>query len=163
MPPSPPPATRRARLHRRPALVGTALATSTVVALALTSFSSQAAPGPTAATTDPGATQGAPSDKLLRDFDSRQTGAAGRVLARREQALAVDPAPGVTRLRDSLGVQGVVSVDPLTGTPRTVARLDGYLTGPSSRRPADVATDYVAAHPEVFRLDRADLGTLRLR
>jgi hypothetical protein len=64
-------------------------------------------------------------------------------------------------LRRSLGVQGVVDIDPLTGTPRVVARLDGFLTGPTARDPRDVVLDYVREHPGVFRLDEDDLAGLR--
>ncbi|HEX2044798.1 MAG TPA: M36 family metallopeptidase [Gaiellaceae bacterium] len=65
-------------------------------------------------------------------------------------------------LRRSLGVHGVVDVDPLTGTPRVVAKLDGYLTGRSARDAKDVALDYVRANPGVFKLDEDDLAGLRL-
>ena len=63
-----------------------------------------------------------------RDFDLRSNGAA---LARSDARLRVSPRPGVSSLRKALGPQGVISLDPLTGTPRTVSRLDGFLTGPS--------------------------------
>ena len=65
-------------------------------------------------------------------------------------------------LRRSLGVHGIVDVDPLTGTPRVVARLDGFLTGPSPRDATSIALDYVRAHQGVFKLDAADLAGLRL-
>lgn len=65
-------------------------------------------------------------------------------------------------LRRSLGVQGVIDIDPLTGTPRVVARLDGFLTGPTARDPQDVVLDYVREHPGVFKLDEDDLAGLRL-
>jgi extracellular elastinolytic metalloproteinase len=65
-------------------------------------------------------------------------------------------------LRRSLGVQGVVDIDPLTGTPRVVARLDGFLTGPTARDPRDVVLDYVREHPGVFKLDEGDLAGLRV-
>jgi extracellular elastinolytic metalloproteinase len=82
---------------------------------------------------------------------------ARRVAAPRTLAVAADA------LRPSLGAQGVVSIDPLTGTPRSVARLDGLLTGPSSRPAATVALDYVAAHADVFGLSAADLAGLTPR
>jgi extracellular elastinolytic metalloproteinase len=101
--------------------------------------------------------------KVVSDFDVRDTGRSGRLVERRDKQLSVAPPPPVTGLRSSLGVQGVVSMDPLTRTPRMVARLDGFLTGPSPRRPEVIVQRYVAAHPGVFGLDRADLATLRLR
>jgi hypothetical protein len=65
-------------------------------------------------------------------------------------------------LRSSLGLQGVVDVDPLTGTPRVVARLDGFLTGPAPGDPDDLVLAYVRTHRAVFGLDEDDLGGLRL-
>lgn len=68
----------------------------------------------------------------------------------------------VARLDATLGTQGVVQLDPLTGTPRVVARLDGFLTGPSDRPATEIALDYVRAHPDVFGLDADDLSRLEL-
>jgi extracellular elastinolytic metalloproteinase len=65
-------------------------------------------------------------------------------------------------LLGSLGFQGVVDVDRLTGTPRVVARLDGFLTGPTDRRPQDVALGYVREHADAFGLDAGDIAALRL-
>ena len=66
-------------------------------------------------------------------------------------------------LRSSLGTQGIVDIDPLTGTPRQIARLDGFLTGPSGKAASAVALDYVRAHLDAFALSSADLATLVLR
>jgi hypothetical protein len=82
----------------------------------------------------------------------------------REDAAARE-APGTPAqdaLRRSLGLHGVVDVDPLTGTPRVVARLDGFLTGPSDRDAVEIVLDYVRANPGVFKLDEDDLAGLRL-
>jgi extracellular elastinolytic metalloproteinase len=65
-------------------------------------------------------------------------------------------------LRGSLGLHGVVDLDPLTGTPRVVARLDGFLTEPSGDDAVDVVLDYVRANEGVFKLDEDDLAGLRL-
>ncbi|GAB2590329.1 hypothetical protein Aab01nite_40510 [Paractinoplanes abujensis] len=112
---------------------------------------------------------GATDSKQQRraDYDSRQNLAAAAA-AQPTAALsrAVVPAPAgnaVKTLRDSLGVQGIVDIDRATGTPRRVAKLDGFLTGPSTKKPAKIALDYVKAHPEVFGIDAADLATLVLR
>ncbi|MFD3404230.1 M36 family metallopeptidase [Kribbella sp. NPDC058693] len=67
------------------------------------------------------------------------------------------------KFRDSLGTQGVVQVDPNTGTPAQVTKLNGFLTGKSGKKATDVALGYVKAHPEIFKLSDADLGTLKLR
>ncbi|HWB57372.1 MAG TPA: M36 family metallopeptidase [Gaiellaceae bacterium] len=75
---------------------------------------------------------------------------------------AAAPSSGQAALRASLGAVGVVGVDPVTGTPRFVAELDGFLTEPSTADPADVVLRYVREHSEVFRLDEDDLAGLRL-
>ena len=82
----------------------------------------------------------------------------------REEASAREAraTPAQESLRRSLGIQGVVDVDPLTGTPRVVARLDGFLTEPSDRDAVAVVLDYVRANPGVFELDEGDLAGLRL-
>ncbi|MFD7152953.1 M36 family metallopeptidase [Kribbella sp. NPDC059898] len=67
------------------------------------------------------------------------------------------------KFSESLGAQGVVSVDPNTGTPAQVTKLNGFLTGKSGKKATDIALGYVKAHPEVFKLSDADLGTLQLR
>ena len=59
---------------------------------------------------------------------------------RKREALTPEPPPpslGAARadLRRALGRQGVLDLDPVTGTPRIVARLDGFLTGAERRRP----------------------------
>jgi extracellular elastinolytic metalloproteinase len=66
------------------------------------------------------------------------------------------------RLRARLGAQAVVDLDPVTGTPRSVARLDGLLTGPSKRAAAQVALDYVRRHQRSFGIDDRDLAQLHL-
>ena len=65
-------------------------------------------------------------------------------------------------LRASLGLQGVVDLDPLTGTPRVVARLDGFLTEPAGGNAVDIVLEYVRANESVFRLDEDDLAGLRI-
>ncbi|PRY23426.1 M36 family metallopeptidase [Pseudosporangium ferrugineum] len=92
-------------------------------------------------------------------FDARRTATpAGR------SGRAATPVPAaVTRLHDSLGRQGIVDIDPVTHTARRVARLDGFLTGPS-RKPAEtIARAYLTAHPEVFGLSAEEVAALRLR
>jgi extracellular elastinolytic metalloproteinase len=62
----------------------------------------------------------------------------------------------------SLGVQGVVSIDPLTGTPRQVAKLNGFLTRPSTASARSIVLKYVRSHRSVFGLSKADMGSFRL-
>lgn len=86
-------------------------------------------------------------------FDSRSGGSpvTRARAARAQEALA-----------RALGSQGVVDVDPRTGTPRMVSRLDGFLTGPSAADPADVALGYVRANLAAFGLTASDLAVVRL-
>ena len=65
-------------------------------------------------------------------------------------------------LLHSLGFHGVVDVDRLTGTPRVVARLDGFLTGPMEGGAEEVALGYVREHADAFGLDAGDIAALRL-
>jgi extracellular elastinolytic metalloproteinase len=65
-------------------------------------------------------------------------------------------------LRGSLGIHGVVDIDRLTGTPRVVARLDGFLTGPKEGGAEEVVLDYVHEHADSFGLDAGDIAALRL-
>ena len=67
-------------------------------------------------------------------LDARTAGSSGRLLRARATTLATSPSIAVTKLGHQLGLQGAISIDPLTGTPRMVGRLDGFLTGPSSAR-----------------------------
>src|SRR4051794_8752597 len=53
-------------------------------------------------------------------------------------------------LERTLGTEAVVSLDPATGRPRVVARLDGYLTGPSQRDPAAIVRGFVRDHADLY-------------
>ena len=103
----------------------------------------------------------------MADYDSRTSlGAAAAAqsnAALRRAIVAAPTATAVNTLRDQLGVQGIVDIDPNTGTPRRVARIDGFLTAATKKKPADVALGYVAAHADVFGLDAAALAGLTLR
>ncbi len=80
----------------------------------------------------------------------------------REAAQPQGRAQATATLARGLGPLGVVDVDPVTGTPRLVAKLDGFLTGASDRRPPAIALAYVRERPRVFGLDSGDLAALRL-
>jgi extracellular elastinolytic metalloproteinase len=99
-------------------------------------------------------------DRATFDVRSGATPAQRRAL---ERSAATDAAKGATRaLRSSLGRQAIVDIDGLTGTPRQVARVDGFLTGPSGTAARDIALQYVRANIDAFGLSAADLGGLRL-
>ena len=101
------------------------------------------------------------------DYDSRTTlaaAAAAQPTANLRQAMVAEPSGSAVRtLQDQLGVQGIVDIDQGTGTPRRVARLDGFLTAASKQKPAAIALAYVRAHADVFGLDSAALASLSLR
>ena len=69
----------------------------------------------------------------------------------------------VASLRRSLGSDAVVDIDPLTGTPRNLMRLSGFLTGPSSASAAAVTMHYLRSHLAQLGLQASDLTSLRLR
>src|SRR5689334_1283133 len=104
-------------------------------------------PTPAAAAGGPGAGR-APAGVL--DVRRGQPGPQQKAAARRSAALqATGPVRALAR---RLGPQAVIDLDPLTGTPRQVGRLDGSLTRPSTASPEDVALGYVRAHADVFGL-----------
>ena len=85
-------------------------------------------------------------------------------LARRDARLTpAEQRPGVRQLRKQLGTQGVLELDPTTGTARQVAKLDGYLTSASGADPEDIAREYLRAHPDVFGLTAGQVQGLTLR
>jgi hypothetical protein len=65
-------------------------------------------------------------------------------------------------LERALGVEAIVEIDGLTGTPSVVARRDGYLTAASARDARAIVLDYVRSRPGVFKLDADDLAGLRI-
>jgi extracellular elastinolytic metalloproteinase len=87
-----------------------------------------------------------------------------QTLIRRDARLTkAEQRPGVRKLRKQLGAQGVLELDPATGTARQVAKLDGYLTPADDQDPADVVRQYLRAHPDVFGLSAAQADALTLR
>ena len=96
-------------------------------------------------------------------FDSRaqarsQAARSGRTVA------AARPSAATTRaraaLRSRLGAEGVVNIDPLTGTPRQLLRTDGALSAPRGGARRDIALDFVSANRTALGLDAADLDGL---
>ncbi|KUO18760.1 M36 family metallopeptidase [Streptomyces dysideae] len=141
---------RRTRATILSATAGLALA------VALLPGAANAAPGDPA--DPPGADAGSPVAEGLPPAPSQQT------LVRRDARLTqAEQRPGVQRLRDRLGPQGVLELDPATGTARQVARLDGYLTPASDADPVGVVRRYLRSHPDVFGLTAAQVDGLTLR
>jgi extracellular elastinolytic metalloproteinase len=67
-----------------------------------------------------------------------------------------------TQLRSRLGREAVVQVDPVTGTTRSIQRLDGTLTGPAAGDRGDVAMRWVRANRAALGLTGADVDGLKL-
>ena len=97
-----------------------------------------------------GARQASPSN-----LDARRAGPAGRPPAGVVAARA--------RLGGSLGNQGVLETDRATGAVRSLGRLNGFLTDPSTRAASRIALDYVRAHHAAFGISASDVDSLRLR
>ncbi len=95
-------------------------------------------------------------------FDIREGTTPAQQKAHANRSAALEAAAPVRKLAKALGPQSVIDVDPLTGTPRQVSRLDGMLTGPSRASAKSVALGYVRAHADVFALSATDLAQLEL-
>ena len=67
-----------------------------------------------------------------------------------------------TRLRDRLGREAVLQVDRLTGTARSIQRLDGTLTGPAAGDRAAVAMSWLRSNRAALGLALADVDALTL-
>ncbi|MDX6365384.1 MAG: extracellular elastinolytic metalloproteinase, partial [Nocardioidaceae bacterium] len=96
-------------------------------------------------------------------YDSRQPDSKARMATLAGSAATASSRRRTELLRRSLGRQAVVDIDGMTRTPRLVARLDGFLTGASSRPAEQVALGFVRQHLSALGLSRADLRTLSLR
>lgn len=138
--------------------LATAAVGSTAVAVALLGLPSQAAEqaSPTQAREIRG--QSAHSPGYL---DARQLQARAALRAERSQVAGETTADAA--FAKSLGPQGIVDIDPLTGTPRNVGRLDGFLSGRSSAPARTIALDYVRDHLAALGLTQADLSTFTFR
>ncbi len=105
----------------------------------------------------------ATTEGKLAFYDVRATPAAQEVLRERAARMQTEAPAAVESLRDRLGSEGVVSLDPLTSTPRMVGRTDAFLTGPSARPAEAIAMAYVRANLRAFGLTDASLGVAQAR
>jgi hypothetical protein len=145
--------------HRRSAVAVTAALLAG--ATALTGVSSTAAPAQPDPSRPSDAHRAVPS-QARGFFDSRTAGGTATVA----KNLRAKAQAGGRQATEALatGVDGaLLDLDPQTGTPRLLGKLDGYLTDPSTDEPAKVALDYVGAHLAALGLESRDLGTFRLR
>jgi extracellular elastinolytic metalloproteinase len=144
------------RVTRRLAVLG-----AIAMLLALAPAIATGATGTQGRGSDPAHPEG--QQEKAANYDSRQDAGSQRILQKRSALNAARPAAGVASLRKQLGRQGIVSIDPLTGTARAVQRLDGFLTGPSTASARSIALAYVRNHPDVFGLSATEVKQLRLR
>lgn len=137
-----------------------AVAISSVAALTLSGLPQSAASEPSGKR--PASPAAATADERMGNYDSR----VGTVKQQMRQARATTARGKVTSARGtltgSLGSEGVADFDTLTGTPRNLGKLDGYLTGASSAAARDVALTYVRANAAALGLRKADLTTFKL-
>ncbi|HEX8105052.1 MAG TPA: M36 family metallopeptidase, partial [Solirubrobacteraceae bacterium] len=97
-------------------------------------------------------------------FDSR----AGAVAAARSAAPRTAAGlSGSARTRDAraglrrrLGGRAILDVDPLTGSVRSLVRLDGALAGPAAGEPTQIARGFVRRNAAALGLDGADVDRL---
>jgi extracellular elastinolytic metalloproteinase len=143
---------------RRTLLAGGAVLAVGIVPAAISAGPATAAPA--FAPAAPHSTRTAGADAAPENYDARRDSAVTGMLDVKSAMLAAKPSAAVSSMRAALGQQGIVDVNPLTGTPRQVAKLDGFLTGPSKKPAVRVARDYLRAHADLFGVDPATL-TLR--
>ncbi len=91
-------------------------------------------------------------------FDSRRVSSAAASSAAVPSARVLNARVQLSR---QLGNQGIMAIDPLTHTPRMVAKLDGFLTGTSAHSARSIALSFVRANLTAFGLTPKDLTTLR--
>src|SRR3954452_18529109 len=81
-------------------------------------------------------------------------------------AAPVSAAPAVRtaaqRLRQKLRRQAIVDIDPKTGTPREIVRLDGLLSGPQIGDPTAIARDWIEDNAALLGLDDHDTNCLQV-
>ncbi len=145
---------------------GSALALAACVLAGVTGLSvtgSSAATAPSA-TASPVVESRPSTQGEARGFlDTRRGTSTASVSAGLRLASTAARRPAARALQRSLGESALFDVDGSTGTPRLVAKLDGYLTGTSKRPAKDVALGFVRSHLWAFGLVAADLDTLRFR
>ena len=150
-------------LGNRATWVASAAAASTVLALGVSGLPSQAAPAqnPDAGDRPHSAARGPSAQRTPGYLDRRVLAPKAAFLAQRQQVRG--QSRGEVSFVRSLGTQAVVDMDPLTGTPRTLTRVDGFLSPPSSKPARTVALDFVRRHLSTLGLSSGDLSTLVFR
>ena len=100
-----------------------------------------------------GAARSVGSREVRPFFDSRE-GAAAAATPRSSRGRAA--------LRSSLGRSGVLKIDPLTNTPRSLIKLNGALTAPAAGSRDAIARSYLRGNASALGLSAADVDALTL-
>ena len=95
-------------------------------------------------------------------FDIRETPASQLKLHGRAADLDANPSAATSALKDSLGAEGFVNLDPLTSTVRAVGSTDGFLTSPSAAPASAIALGYAANNAAALGLTQQTLASLKL-
>src|SRR4051794_4122802 len=109
--------------------------------------------GAVAAPATAGAARGAGTREARPYFDSR-TGAAAAAKPRSSRGRAA--------LRSDLGRSGVLKIDPLTNTPRSLLKLKGALTAPAAGSRDAIARSYLRGNASALGLSAGDVDGLSL-
>src|SRR4051794_10360554 len=133
----------------------------TVLAVTMLGLPSQAATSGGTARSNGAPRGGESATRTPANFDVRAL--SGTTLAKANRAEVNGRTKADNAYFRSLGGHAVVSIDPLTHTPRDFGRLDGFLSGPSSASARTAALNYVRGHLGALGLTAADLSTLRFR
>jgi extracellular elastinolytic metalloproteinase len=135
--------------------------TTSATASAVASGPTPGSAGPAGPAATPPAAAGSPStgDGLV---DGRRPADPAAQARAQQRSAELKARPPVRRLVHSLGPQAIVDIDPLTGTPRQVARLNGLLTARTTMSASTVALGYVRSHASAFGLNSADIDGLHL-
>jgi hypothetical protein len=115
----------------------------------------------TLATAAAALTAAAPAAAFIRPADARLDRATVDLRASRA-AVPAAVAHARLALRRSLGPEGFLSTDRVTGGVRFLGSTDGYLSGPQAGTPEQIALRWAAQHLDVLGLTRADLGSFAL-
>ncbi|EMD25596.1 coagulation factor 5/8 type-like protein [Amycolatopsis azurea DSM 43854] len=102
-------------------------------------------------------------DRSGKDVDVRDTARTGPHALAAQDRLSASRANSVAKARAELGNQAVLDFDELTGTPRVLARTDGFLTGPSAKSPRDIVLNYLREQEGLVGLSAGDTAKLNLR
>ena len=149
------------KFGKKPRWLAGAAVSSTVLAVCLAGMPSGVATTSARPSTGGSAAQESSGARTPAHLDRRHLSQKAALKADRAQVRGRSSADRAF-LR-SLGPQAVIDIDALTGTPRNLGRLDGYLTGKHSGSARSIALDFVRSHLDVLGLSSADLSTLRFR